>query len=169
MSENVKVVIERLDPDVILPTYTHEGDSGMDIRANEDTYIYPGKTDIVKTGFKVKIPEGYELVVRPRSGLSAKTFLRVSNSPGTIDSNYRNEVGVILTNTSTISYDINTPYLYLKDGKEYLYENGGIYAIKKGDRIAQLVLQRVPKVEWVEGKVDVDTDRGLGGFGSTGV
>jgi dUTP pyrophosphatase len=130
------------------PKYETSGSVGMDIMASE-TYIIPaGKTQVVDTGLKVEIPEGYEIQVRPRSGLSAKTSMRVANSPGTIDSDYRGFLGVIMWNSGTEPYVV------------------GI-----GDRIAQIVLCESPKIQWEEiDSVDdfSSTVRGSGGFGHTG-
>lgn len=166
----IKIPVEICREGIELPQYANIGDSGMDIRSAEDIYILPAQTVIIPTGLKVAIPQGYEIQVRPRSGVSFKTPLRVSNSIGTIDSGYRNEIGVIITNTSTPtrsedmyegmpSYTINE-----KENRH------GTYFIKKGDRIAQLVLNEVPMIEWkpVESVKDIGIDR-EGGFGSTGV
>lgn len=147
MREKVEVYVERCRNDVILPTYANEYDAGMDIRSCVDMSIKPKETVIVPTGLKFAIPEGFEIQVRPRSGLSYKTPLRISNSPGTIDAGYRDEVGIIVTNISqTESIEI-----------------------RKNDRIAQIVLQRVPEIVFKE--VDdvsrIGSNRG-GGFGSTG-
>lgn len=131
-----------------LPEYAKIGDAGMDIRASETVCVYPGETKIIKTGLYVAIPLGYELQVRPRSGMSAKTNIRVANAPGTIDSNYRGEIGVIVDNIGNDEYYVNA-----------------------GDRIAQLVLSKVPAIRWspVENIEALgDTNRGAGGFGSTG-
>jgi dUTP pyrophosphatase len=114
--------------------------------ANETVTLNGGDTVIVKTGIKVAIPIGYEIQIRPRSGLSYKTGLRVANAPGTIDSDYRGEVGVIMYNTSD--------------------ENITIF---KGDKIAQMVLSEVPMIKWNEVESLDETERGEGGFGSTGV
>ena len=141
----VKVYSESSNP---LPKYETEGAAGMDVSANEDVEIDPGKTVSVKTGLFFEIPDGYEIQVRPRSGLSLKTGLRISNSPGTIDSDYTGEVGVLIWNTDSVSYQI-----------------------KRGDKIAQLVLSKVPMIEWksVLSKDDLHkTVRGSSGFGSTG-
>mgnify|MGYP000677466572 FL=1 len=141
----VKVYSETSNP---LPKYETEGAAGMDVSANEDVEIDPGKTVAVKTGLFFEIPDGYEIQVRPRSGLSLKTGLRISNSPGTIDSDYTGEVGVLIWNTDSVSYQI-----------------------KRGDKIAQLVLSKVPMIEWksVLSKDDLHkTVRGSSGFGSTG-
>ena len=141
----VKVIIEKINKDAIIPTYAHKTDAGADIYANEDINIEGGKTVIVKTGLKVAIPEGWEIQIRPRSGMSAKTPIRIANAPGTIDAGYRDEIGVICHNTST------------KD-----------YSIKKGDRIAQMVISPVPMINFIEGNVtNIEGNRG-GGFGSTG-
>lgn len=132
-----------------LPSYSKQGDAGKDIRASEGFDIHPGTTEIIKTGLFVSIPQGYEVQARPRSGLSAKTKLRVANSPGTIDSNYRGELCIIVDNIG-----------------------GDSIIVRKGDRIAQLVLAPVPVWEWEE--VDSldklgTSDRGNNGFGSTGI
>lgn len=143
----VKVFIEKCHPEARIPVYSRDGDAGMDVFALYDVKIMPQETVIIKTGLKVAIPEGYEIQIRPRSGLSLKTPLRVPNSPGTIDAGYRDEIGIIITNTSPVES----------------------YEIKKGDRIAQMVLQRVPMVSWVETNsvAAYGADRG-GGFGSSG-
>lgn len=133
-----------------LPQYETSGASGLDIRANESVIIPPNHTMLIHTGIFVDIPDGYEIQVRPRSGLSLKTPLRIGNSPGTIDSCYRGEIGIIADNTDNL--------------KEI--------TIACGDRIAQLVLQRVPKLSWIplSNKSELTpSDRGDKGFGHTGV
>lgn len=161
----IGIAIEVLDNDVKIPSYAHDGDAGMDVYANEEVTLAPGETKIVKTGFKVAIPYGYELQVRPRSGLSAKSGLRVANAPGTIDSGFRGEVGIIMTNINPKVKDVDT------DGDLSLgsLTFGGDETIGKGERIAQLVLQKVPKAYFypVESVDHFGEDRG-GGFGSTG-
>ncbi len=148
MRENIKVFVEICREGVVLPEYANVGDAGMDVRAAESVVIEAGKTVLVPTGLKMAIPEGFEIQVRPRSGLSLKTSLRVANAPGTIDSGYRDEICVIMHNISD------------KDDCQ----------IKKGERIAQLVLQRIPKIQFeqVSDVKSIGSDRG-GGFGSTGV
>lgn len=159
------------------PFYAHETDAGMDVYANEDIIIAPGETKLIHAGLKMAIPEGYEIQVRPRSGLSLKTPLRICNAPGTIDAGYRDEVGIIMQNTSErfftdgagivkVMPDIEKNH-YTVDSKGNCK---GWYDIKKGDRIAQIVLQQVPRIEWKEvtSVSEVKGDRG-GGFGSTGV
>lgn len=175
ISNTFDVHAETTDPDVKLPQYANKGDAGMDVYANEDVVIGLGETKIIKTGLKVAIPEGFEIQVRPRSGISLNTPLRVANAPGTIDENFRDEIGIIITNTSTEG----VYHKHIMDGIEYvlpfhlLTDKGnkqGNYEIKKGDRIAQLVLQRVPRINWVQvtSVKDIGEDRG-GGFGSSGV
>lgn len=143
----VKVIIES-SSNYELPRYAHEGDSGMDVRANisESIILEPLERAIIPTGIKTVIPEGYEIQVRSRSGLAAKRGLAVLNSPGTIDSNYRGEIGVILVNLSNI-----------------------IQIIDPGERVAQLVLAKVEKaeLEQVESILQT-TDRKDGAYGSTG-
>lgn len=147
MQNEVQVFIQKCHIDARMPQYAKPGDAGMDIYAVEEVVINPQKTLIVPTGLKVAIPEGYEIQIRPRSGMSLKTPLRLANSPGTIDAGYRDEIGIIVHNTSVQE----------------------AYTIKKGDRIAQMVLQRVPKIVWqeVENVSAIGQDRG-GGFGSSG-
>lgn len=131
-----------------LPFYATKGSAGMDVYSNEELELGPLSTTIVKTGLFVKIPEGYEIQVRPRSGLSAKSKLRIANSPGTIDSDYLGEIGIIIDN-------ISDTYHHL---------------IKKGERIAQLVLKKVEQIEWEEVEEFSEmTERNTGGFGSTNI
>lgn len=133
-----------------LPQYETLGASGLDVRANESVVISPNTTKLVPTGIFVDIPEGYEIQVRPRSGLSLKTFLRIGNSPGTIDHSYKGEIGIIAHNTS----------------------NEDSISINLGDRIAQLVLQKVPYLTWIplNSKDELTpSERGDKGFGHTGI
>jgi deoxyuridine 5'-triphosphate nucleotidohydrolase len=104
--ERIAVQIEKLNPNAIIPTYAHPTDAGADVSAVEVTVVPAGKTVLVHTGLKLAVPKGYEVQVRPRSGLSLKTGLRVANAPGTIDSSYRGELGIVITNTSSESYTI---------------------------------------------------------------
>lgn len=161
----VEVFVEICREGVILPAYTHTWDAGMDVCAAENTRIGPGDTVIVPTGLKFAIPEGYEIQVRPRSGISARTPLRISNSPGTVDCGYRDELGILVTNTSDSGGT---------DGEESITVDSsgnrkGHYLIRKGDRIAQLVLAEVPhmKLVVISTVAKIGDDRG-GGFGSTG-
>lgn len=131
------------------PEYAKSGDAGVDVRSTETKMLYPGETTTIKTGLYVALPFGYELQVRPRSGLSLKTKMRVANSPGTIDSNYRGEICIIVDNIGELELHIQS-----------------------GDRVAQLVLSQVPTIKWhnVQSKDELtETVRGSAGFGSTGV
>lgn len=139
------VRFKKINPEATMPAYAHPGDAGLDVRSVEDLTIQPGKRALVKTGLVVELPDGFEAQVRPRSGLALKFGVTVLNSPGTIDSGYRGEIGVILVN----------------HGDEP-------FAVRKGDRIAQIVIASVVRADILE-VADVDsTERGEGGFGSTG-
>lgn len=131
-----------------LPNYETIASAGMDLRANieEPIVLQPLGRAIVKTGLFIELPIGYEAQVRPRSGLAAKKGVTVLNSPGTIDADYRGEIGVILVNLS------NEPF-----------------TVENGERIAQLVIAKHERAEWLEVEVLTETTRGEGGFGSTGV
>ncbi|NLX64404.1 MAG: aminotransferase [Clostridiaceae bacterium] len=162
----VDVYVEVIREGVRLPFYANPYDAGMDVCAAEDTIIEPGQTVIIPTGLKFAIPEGYEIQVRPRSGISLRTPLRLANSPGTIDAGYRDELGIIVHNSSIASNVKNGEYLTL-DSKG---NQQGTYIVRKGERIAQLVLAEVPRMNLilVDSVKDIGTDRG-GGFGSTGI
>ncbi|MFL9837749.1 dUTP diphosphatase [Flavobacterium sp. ST-75] len=131
-----------------LPNYETEASAGMDLRANidEPVVLSPLGRAIIKTGLFMELPIGYEAQVRPRSGLAAKKGITVLNSPGTIDADYRGEIGVILVNLS------NEPV-----------------TIENGERVAQLVIAKHERAEWLEAEALTETTRGAGGFGSTGV
>lgn len=164
----VPVAISYCHEDAKQPKYANAGDAGMDVYAVEDDVILPGETKIIPTGIKVAIPLGYELQVRPRSGLSAKTKLRVANSPGTIDANYREEIKIIVENIEPKVLDVDLftgPDGNLTLVKEY----GRDFVIEKGQRIAQLVLSEKPYCLFyeVEDVKEIGQDR-AGGFGSTG-
>ncbi len=137
---------KRIHPDAVLPAYAHASDAGMDVRSVDAVTIPVGKRELIHTGLVAILPLGYELQVRPRSGLALKSGVTVLNTPGTIDAGYRGEIGVILANFG------ETPF-----------------EVKPGDKIAQLVFAPVlqPTIEETE-TID-ETDRGSGGFGSTGV
>ncbi len=141
----VKVKVQRLKDSIKLPTYAHPTDAGADIAAAETVTIEPNSTTLVPTGLKFAIPKGYEISIRPRSGLSLNTPLRIANSPATIDAQYRGEVKIIMTNTGDKPYTIN-----------------------EGDRIAQAIINPVPMIEWEEVSILDSTDRNDKGFGSTG-
>lgn len=138
--------VVRLDPAAVLPTYAHPGDAGLDLAANESLTLAPRDRAAVATGIAVAVPEGWVGLVHPRSGLALRAGLTVANAPGTIDAGYRGELKVILVNLGDEPVDISP-----------------------GDRIAQLVLQRVGQARVVEVDRLEDTVRGAGGFGSTGV
>jgi len=163
--KEIEIAVEICREGVKLPEYRNEWDSGMDVCAAEDVIIRPNETVVVPTGLKLAIPPGYEIQVRPRSGITLRTPLRISNSPGTIDAGYRDELGIIISNTSVGAGDENACYTVESTGNKQ-----GTYYIRKGDRIAQLVLQEVPrmKLKVVDSVADIGTNRG-GGFGSTGV
>lgn len=163
--------IKRLHKDAVLPKYAKQGDSGFDLVAIEDTIIEPGYTKLIKTGLAFEIPKGYEIQVRPRSGITLKTKLRVQL--GTIDSNYRGEVGVIVDNTYHDPFE-DGEILFKADGVDgnptddgdYLF---GTYLIKKGDRIAQAILAPVAYTTFVEVDKLSESERGAAGYGSTGI
>ena len=140
------IPLRRLDPDLPLPAYAHPGDAGADLVAAEDVELAPGARALVRTGVAVAIPDGYVGLVHPRSGLAARLGVTVLNAPGTVDAGYRGEILVILVNHDRV----NT------------------VKISRGDRIAQLVVQRVERAVFqVVDELD-DTARGAGGHGSTG-
>ena len=143
----VKILIKKFDKNIKLPTYKTSGSSGMDLVAHikKKITINPGRTAMIPTGISVAIPKNYEIQIRPRSGLAANKGISVLNTPGTVDSDYRGEIKVILINLSKKTFDI-----------------------KSGDRIAQIVVCPVTKAEFAEVKQLPKTARGKGGFGSTG-
>jgi dUTP pyrophosphatase len=165
----VNVKIKRLHPDAVIPRYAHEFDAGFDLVAVEDTIIEPGETKLVRTGLAMGLPPGYELQVRPRSGISLRTKLRVVL--GTVDAGYRGEIGVIVDN---IAPYIDSFDYYLTDisGKDELVDESyrvDTYIIRKGDRIAQAVIKPVEQAHFVEVDELDETERGANGFGSSGV
>lgn len=171
----VRIPYEKCHEDAKEPTYAHVSDSGMDVYALEDITLAPGEQKIIPIGIKVALPAGYELQVRPKSGLSAKTKLRVANAPGTVDAGYRDEIGVIIENVEPPIKDITyEPVMNIENGQidhlqvtSILYGNS--YTIGKGQKFAQLVLSEVPKAVLyeVEKVGEIGEDRN-GGFGSTG-
>lgn len=147
MSDDViQLPIKRLDPSVKLPSYAYSGDAGLDLRANEDVTLQPYERRLVSTGLAIAIPEGYAGFLQPRSGMALKRGLSLANTPGLIDAHYRGELKVIAVNL---------------DAHEPIH-------IERGERIAQLVIQKVPVVNLVEVDELDETDRGAGGFGSSG-
>ena len=153
----------------VLPTYAHDTDAGLDIYAQEEYTIAPGETIIIPTGIKCAIPEGYAILIQPRSGQSAKTKLRIANTPGLIDAGYRDEIGVIVENIEPPFKDID--YEFDDNGEIHIKSilHGQSYTIAPGQRFAQMRLVQVPKAEFVqvESVGELGEDRG-GGFGSTG-
>lgn len=146
-SDRIDLPIKRLDDSVELPSYAYAGDAGLDLRANEDVVLRPFERKLISTGLAIAIPEGYAGFVQPRSGLALKKGLSMANTPGLIDARYRGELKVCAINLDPHD-DI---------------------VITKGERIAQLVIQKVPVVTLVEVDELDETDRGVGGFGSSGV
>ena len=146
-ADPIRVEVQRLDPDLPLPAYAHAGDAGVDLYAREDAVLAPsGGRALVPTGIAIAIPFGWAGFVLPRSGLALRHGISIVNAPGLIDSAYRGELKVVLVNT----------------------DSSESYTVHRGDRIAQLVLQRVGEVTWVEvDALDASDDRG-GGFGHSG-
>ena len=142
----MNIQIKKISEDAIIPKYAHEGDSGFDFYSIEDYKLAPGKRTLIKTGLQVSIPLGYELQIRPKSGLALKKGLTVLNTPGTVDAGYRGEIGIILINL----------------GEEE-------YFVEKGSKVAQGVVCQVENPEIEEVKELSETSRGEGGFGSTGL
>ena len=166
----VKIPIQLCHLDAKIPTYANIGDAGLDIYALDDYTINPGETKLIPTGIKVAIPRGYELQVRPKSGRALKTKLRVANTPGTIDSGYRDEIGVIVENVEAPIKDIT--YDFDDNGNIIIKSvlHGSPYYIEKGTKFAQLVLNEVPTASFmqVEDIHEIEGDRN-GGFGSSGL
>ena len=166
MNERIKLPIEKCRVEAVAPTYANDGDAGMDLYSCEDIIVKPGCSVLVPTGLKMAIPYGYEVQIRPRSGISLKTPLRVPNSPGTIDCGYRDEVNVIIYNAS-LREDASeeNPFTLSDKGCKH-----GTYLIRKGDRIAQMVINKVEyaDIEFVDDVKKIGEDRG-GGFGSSGI
>jgi dUTP pyrophosphatase len=145
-ADRPRVPVRRLDPDVALPTYALPGDAGADIVTTVDVLLAPGQRAVVPTGLAIALPEGYAAFVHPRSGLAARTGMSLVNTPGTVDTGYRGEIKVIV-----INHDRTEPI-----------------TLRRGDRIAQLVIQKVERGEFVEVDALPASARGSGGYGSTG-
>ena len=146
MLADLDVQVVRLDPDLPLPSYAHPGDAGADLLTTVDVTLAPGERAMVPTGIALALPEGYVALVHPRSGLAAKHGLSIVNTPGTVDAGYRGEIKVMLIN---------------HDPTEAI-------SLRRGDRIAQLVVQRFERARFVEVDALPDSVRGSGGYGSTG-
>ena len=141
------VQIQRIDKSLPLPDYARPGDAGMDVYSTIDCTLAPGERAIVPIGIAIALPEGYVCFAHPRSGLAAKNGISIVNAPGTIDSGYRGEIKIILINT----------------------DKNDSFEIKRGDRIAQLVFQKFESARFFEVEQLPESQRGTGGFGSTGV
>ena len=144
--DRVEVLIRRIDPALPLPARAHHGDAGVDVYAARDVELAPGERAVVRTGIAIALPDGYAAFVHPRSGLAARHGVTLVNAPGTIDAGYRGEIAVTMINT-----DRSTPVRF-----------------RRGDRIAQLVVQRVERAVFCEVSTLPGSARGEGGFGSTG-
>ena len=140
------VAVQRLDRDLPLPSYAHPGDAGADLMTTVDVSLSPGERALVPTGISIALPEGYVALVHPRSGLAARHGLSIVNTPGTIDAGYRGEIKVLLVN-----HDPTEPV-----------------ELRRGDRVAQLVFQRVERAVLTEVDALPESVRGIGGYGSTG-
>jgi dUTP pyrophosphatase len=143
---SVQVLITRLDPELPLPRYAKGGDAGADIVSRIDITLAPGERALVPTGISIALPDGYVALVHPRSGLAIKHGVTMVNSPGTVDAGYRGELQIILIN----------------------HDKSEAVSFKRGDRIAQLVIQKVERAEFIEVEELPGSGRGSGGFGSTG-
>jgi len=141
----IKVKIKKIKDNAIIPKYAHAGDAGVDLYSTEDYTLKPGDRVLVSTGIKIVVPKSYEAQVRPKSGLALKHGISICNTPGTIDSGYRGEIGVIAINQSNEDYKI-----------------------EKGKKIAQMIFNKIEEAEFEEVDELEDTTRGEGGFGSTG-
>jgi dUTP pyrophosphatase len=167
----VQVKIMRLRPEAVIPRYARAMDAGFDLVAVEDVLIPPGESAKIPTGLAFALPDGYELQVRPRSGISAKTKLRLSNAPGTVDAGYRGEVCVLVDNIHFPSGEVGNICLDVSEQPVAVDRevDSHSYLIRKGDRIAQGVLAIVPVAQFTEVEELDETERGAGGFGSSGV
>lgn len=143
---DLEILVRRLDPDLPMPSYAHAGDAGADLLTTVDIELAPGHRAVVPTGIAIALPEGYAAFVHPRSGLAATYGVSLVNAPGTIDAGYRGEIKATLINLDPV-----TPVRF-----------------SRGDRIAQLVVQKVERASFTEVSALPETSRGTGGFGSTG-
>jgi dUTP pyrophosphatase len=142
----VTVLIKRIDPELPLPSYAHPGDAGADLVSAVEVTLQPGERSLVPTGIAVALPDGYAAFVHPRSGLAARSGVSIVNSPGTVDAGYRGEIKVLLVNL----------------------DPAAAVTLRRGDRIAQLLFQRVERARFVEVDALPGSARGGGGYGSTG-
>ena len=144
---DVEVQITRLSPDVPLPSYAHPGDAGADLVTTVDVHLEPGERVLVPTGVAIALPEGFVALVHPRSGLAARFGVSIVNAPGTVDAGYRGEIKVLLVN----------------------HDRTHTVELRRGDRVAQLVVQRFERAVFTEVEDLPESVRGAGGYGSTGV
>jgi dUTP pyrophosphatase len=143
----LEILVTKLDNDAVIPTYAKPGDAGADLYSISELVLSPGERALVKTGIAIALPNGYVGLVHPRSGLGLKNGISVVNTPGTIDAGYRGEIGVVL-----INHDLHESF-----------------QVKKGDRIAQLVIQKVENAQFKMVNQLPESERAAGGYGSTGV
>lgn len=143
---DLAIAVRRLDPDVPLPSYAHPGDAGADLTTTVDITLAPGERGLVPTGLAVALPQGYVALIHPRSGLAARHGLSIVNTPGTVDAGYRGEIKVLLINHDPVES----------------------ITLRRGDRVAQLVIQRFERAQFTEVDDLPDSVRGAGGYGSTG-
>jgi dUTP pyrophosphatase len=143
----LEILVTKLDNDAVIPTYAKPGDAGADLYSISDLVLSPGERALVRTGIAIALPNGYVGLVHPRSGLGLKNGISVVNTPGTIDAGYRGEIGVVL-----INHDLHESF-----------------QVKKGDRIAQLVIQKVENAQFKMVNQLPESERAAGGYGSTGV
>jgi len=143
----LEILVTKLDNDAVIPTYAKPGDAGADLYSISDLVLAPGERALVRTGISIALPNGYVGLVHPRSGLGLKNGISVVNTPGTIDAGYRGEIGVVL-----INHDLHESF-----------------QVKKGDRIAQLVVQKVENAQFKMVNQLPESERAAGGYGSTGV
>ena len=146
MPDDLVIAVQQLDPTLPLPTYAHPGDAGADLVAGVDVDLAPGERALIPTGIAIALPEGYVALIHPRSGLAAKHGLSIVNTPGTVDAGYRGEIKVLLINHDPVE----------------------AITLRRGDRIAQLVVQRVERARFEAVSALPDSVRGSGGYGSTG-
>jgi len=143
---DLEIAVQQLDPDLPLPAYAHPGDAGADLVSTVDLTLAPGERALVPTGIAIALPDGYVALVHPRSGLAARHGLSIVNTPGTVDAGYRGEIKVLLIN----------------------HDPAEAIVLRRGDRIAQLVIQRYERAAFVAVDTLPDSIRGGGGYGSTG-
>ena len=146
MPHDLEIAVQQLDPGLPLPSYAHPGDAGADLVTTVDVTLAPGERALVPTGIAIALPEGYDALVHPRSGLAARHGLSIVNTPGTVDSGYRGEIKVLLIN----------------------HDPAETIALRRGDRVAQLVVQRYERAAFVPVATLPESVRGSGGYGSTG-